>query len=71
MAPKKGIITMVEAKDSRDQAIKAGKKTNESIKKRIPYRIDHRTIILLDPEHDAMEQINKFKEQLETNRLNY
>lgn len=71
MAKKRGITTLAEAVDSRENALRVGEFTKRNFKDLIPHRIDNNTVILINSHKDKTEQIGRFIEKLEKDRRNY
>jgi hypothetical protein len=71
MARKRGITTLAEVEDSRENAIKYGNQAKRNFNYLIPHRIDTNTIIFIKPHQDKTEQINRFMNRLEKDRMNY
>jgi hypothetical protein len=71
MARKKGITTLVEANESRGNAIKYGELAKRNFKDLTPHRINQNTVILIRSDKDKADQINRFIAKLERDRKNY
>ncbi len=64
------ITTLSDSLDNREKAIKASKLAKKKFKGLIPYRIDEKTVIMIDSRKDILEQINRFTNKLEQDRKN-
>jgi len=71
MAQKKGITSLKDAIELREDAIEMSKLVKREFKDLIPHRIDQNTFILVDPKKDVPEQINRFTNKLSNDRKNY
>lgn len=71
MAKKAGIITHEEALTERDKALEVGELTKRNFSDLIPHRINQTTVILISTKRDKAEQIKRFLERLDRDRLNY
>jgi hypothetical protein len=71
MARKEGIITHEEAIADREKAINIGELTKRNFSDLIPHRINPTTVILISTKRDKAEQIKRFLERLDRDRLNY
>lgn len=65
------VTTLNDSIENREKAIKASKLAKKKFKGLIPYRIDQKTIIMIDSSKDIEEQINRFTNKLEQDRKNY
>lgn len=71
MARKVGIITNEEAAADREKALVIGEMTKRKFSDLIPHRINATTIILISTKKDKAEQIKRFLERLDRDRMNY
>lgn len=71
MAKKAGVITREEVIADREKAINIGKLTKRNFSDLIPHRINPTTVILISTKRDKAEQINRFMEKLDRDRMNY
>lgn len=71
MARKRGITTLADAADSRENAIELGDQVKPRFKDLIPRRVDNNTVILIHAHQDHSAQINRFLKRLEKDRKNY
>jgi DNA-binding Lrp family transcriptional regulator len=71
MARKEGIITHEEAIADREKALEIGELTKRNFSDLIPHRINQTTVILISTKKDKADQIKRFLERLDRDRLNY
>lgn len=71
MAKKAGVITREEAIADREKALEIGELTKRNFSDLIPHRINPTTVILISTKRDKAEQINRFMEKLDRDRMNY
>ena len=71
MAKKAGIITHEEAIAEREKAKSIGDLTKRSFSDLIPHRVNATTVILISTKRDKTEQIKRFMERLDRDRMNY
>ena len=71
MAKKEGVITNEEAIADREKALEIGELTKRNFSDLIPHRINPTTVILISTKRDKAEQINRFMEKLDRDRMNY
>lgn len=71
MTRKRGITTIAEAADNRENAIEIGQQVKQKFKDLIPHRVDNNTVILINANQDPSEQVKRFLMKLEKDRMNY
>lgn len=71
MAKKAGAITREEVIADREKALEIGELTKRNFSDLIPHRINTTTVILISTKRDKAEQIKRFLERLDRDRLNY
>lgn len=71
MAKKAGVITREEVIADREKALEIGELIKRNFSDLIPHRINQSTVILISTKRDKAEQIKRFLERLDRDRLNY
>lgn len=71
MAKKAGAITREEVIADREKALEIGELTKRNFSDLIPHRINTTTVILISTKRDKAEQIKRFLERLDRDRVNY
>ena len=72
MAKKKeGFISKEEEEALRENARVVSEQSRNMFSNLVPYRIDSKTVVLVNPDKDLEEQLGRYTRKLERSRMNY